>query len=88
MGLWLEKRFQAFAYFESEQEYQDAEAAVAEFVEPGALSGDFLDFGDADFVGDAVADGFDFHSFDGVADYPVTIFRFHLRYHYGVWVRG
>lgn len=64
MGLRLEKGFQEFAYFESEQEYQDAEAAVAEFVEPGALSGDFLDVHHSDFVGDAVADGFDFDSFD------------------------
>lgn len=66
MGLRLEKGFQEFAYFESEQEYQDAEAIVTEFVEPGALARDFLDIHHSDFIRNAVADGFDFDSFDCV----------------------
>lgn len=84
MGLWSEKRFQEFAYFESKQEYQDAEAAVAEFVEPGALTGDFLDIYHSHFVGDAVADNFCFYAFNCIAKKFVTIFRFYLRYHYGI----
>ena len=78
MGLWSEKRFQAFAYFESQQEYQDAEAAAAEFVEPGAFTGDFLDIYHSDFVGNAVADNFCFYAFNCIAKKFVTIFHIAL----------
>lgn len=46
--------------------------------------GYFLDFGDADFVGDAVADNFYLYAFYSIAEKFVTIFRFYLRYHYGI----
>ena len=88
MGLWLEKGFQAFAYFESKHKNQDSKAAVAELIKTGAFAWDFLDGFHPDFVGDAVADDFNLYAFNSIAEKFVAVFHFYLRYNYGIWVRG
>lgn len=64
---------------------EEPEAGSAKFVEEGEGTLNLLDFGNGDFVGDAVMTDFELDALDGVAKEFVSVFYIVLTDEYGVF---